>query len=142
MSNTERLFHAVLFEILAISISILAVKLTSTYPTAQTTFIIVAISLIAVLWNMIFNRVFDLYFTAPRETRSVKLRIFHTVLFESGLLIFTLPLIMYVLNINWLDAFIMDIGLTLLILIYTFFFNLAYDHIRAMILAKKRQYEE
>lgn len=130
MSKKERLFHAVLFEILAILISVLAVKLVSHYPTTETTFIILLISLIAVIWNMLFNWIFDLLFTAPRETRKMPLRLFHTILFEGGLLIFTLPMIVYVLNIGWLAAFLMDIGLTILILIYTFFFNLAYDHIR------------
>lgn len=130
MSKKERLFHAVLFEILAILISVLAVKLVSHYPTTETTFIILLISLIAVIWNMLFNWIFDLLFTAPRETRKMPLRLFHTILFEGGLLIFTLPMIVYVLNIGWLSAFLMDIGLTILILIYTFFFNLAYDHIR------------
>lgn len=130
MSKKERLFHAVLFEILAILISVLAVKLVSHYPTTETTFIILLISLIAVIWNMLFNWIFDLLFTAPRETRKIPLRLFHTILFEGGLLIFTLPMIVYVLNIGWLSAFLMDIGLTILILIYTFFFNLAYDHIR------------
>lgn len=130
MSKKERLFHAVLFEILAILISVLAVKLVSHYPTTETTFIILLISLIAVIWNMLFNWIFDLLFTAPRETRKMPLRLFHTILFKGGLLIFTLPMIVYVLNIGWLVAFLMDIGLTILILIYTFFFNLAYDHIR------------
>lgn len=134
MSKKERLFHAVLFEILAILISVLAVKLVSHYPTTETTFIILLISLIAVIWNMLFNWIFDLLFTAPRETRKIPLRLFHTILFEGGLLIFTLPMIVYVLNIGWLSAFLMDIGLTILILIYTFFFNLGYDHIRAIII--------
>lgn len=136
MSKKERLFHAVLFEILAILISVLAVKLVSHYPTTETTFIILLISLIAVIWNMLFNWIFDLFFTAPRETRKMPLRLFHTILFEGGLLIFTLPMIVYVLNIGWLSAFLMDIGLTILILIYTFFFNLAYDHIRIIAIKK------
>lgn len=136
MSKKERLFHAILFEILAILISILAVKLISHYPTTETTLIIVLISLIAVIWNMLFNWIFDLFFTAPRETRKIPLRIFHTIAFEGGLLLFTLPMIVYILNISWLEAFIMDIGLTLLILIYTFFFNLGYDHIRIVVIKK------
>lgn len=138
MSKKERFFYAILFEILAILISILAVKLVSHYPTTKTTLIIVLISLIAVIWNMLFNWIFDLFFTAPRETRTIPLRIFHTLIFEGGLLIFTLPMIVYVMNIGWQEAFLMDIGLTLLILIYTFFFNLGYDHIRAIIIKNNR----
>ena len=117
MSKKERFFHAILFEILAILISILAVKLVSHYPTTKTTLIIVLISLIAVIWTMLCNWIFDLFFTAPRETRTIPLRICHTLVFEGGLLLFTLPMIVYVMNIGWQEAFLMDIGLTLLILI-------------------------
>lgn len=137
MSKLERMFHALLFEFFAILISIIAVKFSSTHSTINTTVVIILISLIAVLWNMVFNGIFDQFFTAPRENRSIPLRICHTLLFEGGLLLLTLPMIVYVLNISWLEAFIMDIGLTLLILVYTFFFNFAYDHLRATLMKNR-----
>ncbi|MGQ0286697.1 PACE efflux transporter [Pasteurellaceae bacterium 22721_9_1] len=137
MSPIERFFHAVLFEILAIFISIIAIKLFSHHPTTETTIVVVLISVIAVIWNMIFNWIFDLFFTGAREKRSFKLRLFHTFAFEGGLLLFTLPVVAYVLQINYLAAFIMDIGLTLLILVYTFIFNWLYDNIRANLIKKR-----
>ncbi len=130
MSLKERLFHAVLFEILAIFISVLAVKLTTTHQTVAVTLMIVLISLIAVVWNFIFNWLFDRIFTGVREQRTLRLRAFHTLTFEGGLLLFTLPVVAYMLQISWWNAFLTDIGLTLLIVIYTFFFNWAYDHLR------------
>ncbi|ABR73882.1 hypothetical protein CBG46_02800 [Actinobacillus succinogenes] len=134
MTALERLFHAILFELLAIIISILAVKLVTDYSTVETGIVIVLISVIAVFWNILFNWGFDKLFPGAREKRRTLLRIFHTLAFEGGLLFFTLPLVAFVLKISWLDAFIMDIGLTLLIVVYTFFFNLIYDHLRAAIL--------
>lgn len=130
MSFLERCFHAVLFEVLAVLLSIAAVKLVTDHQTTEVTLMIILISLIAVVWNFIFNWIFDRFFTGAREQRSFKLRTFHTLAFECGLLVFTLPLIAYMLKIDWLTAFLMDIGLTLLIVIYTFFFNWAYDHLR------------
>ena len=130
MSPKECLFHAVLFEILAIFISVLAVKLTTTHQTVAVTLMIVLISLIAVVWNFIFNWLFDRIFTDAREQRTLRLRAFHTLTFEGGLLLFTLPVVAYMLQISWWNAFLTDIGLTLLIVIYTFFFNWAYDHLR------------
>lgn len=130
MSNFERLLHAILFESLAIIISIIAVKLTTTHPTTKSSIMIVLISLIAVVWNLIFNWTFDQFFKGAREKRSLKLRIFHTLSFEGGLLFFTLPIVAYLLNISYLQAFLLDIGLTILILFYTIIFNWLYDQLR------------
>lgn len=130
MTALERIFHAVLFEVLAIVLSIVAVKLVTSHQTTDITIVIILISFIAVLWNLVFNWIFDRFFTGAREQRSFKLRTFHTLMFEGGLLIFTLPLVAYVLDVDWITAFWTDIGLTLLIIVYTFFFNWAYDHLR------------
>lgn len=142
MSATERLFHAVLFELLAIVISILALKLVTDHQTDGLTLVVVLISVIAVVWNVIFNWVFDLFVTGAREKRSVLTRCVHSLLFEGGLLIFTIPMVAYVLKVDWLTAFMMDVGLTLLILVYTFIFNWCYDNARVMVINKLRQNRE
>lgn len=130
MSLKERVLHALLFELLAILISILTVTLTTPHQTEAVTVVIILISSIAVVWNFIFNWIFDRFFTAAREQRSWRLRTFHTLAFEGGLLLFTLPVVAYILQIDWWRAFMLDIGLTLLIVVYTFCFNWAYDHLR------------
>ncbi len=142
MTAKERLFHAVLFECLAILLSILALKLVTAHQTAGLTLVVVLISLIAVVWNVIFNWVFDLFVTGAREKRGMLIRVVHTLLFEGGLLIVTIPMVAYVLKIDWLAAFTMDIGLTLLIVVYTFLFNWCYDNIRVAIINKCAQKRE
>lgn len=137
MGFYERCFHAVLFELLAILLSIAALKLVSQHQLDQLTIMVILISVIAVFWNFIFNWLFDRIFTGPREKRSVLLRIGHTLAFEGGLLMFTLPLVAYWLEIDWWSAFLMDIGLTLLILVYTFIFNWTYDHLRLWFIVSK-----
>ncbi|WGE33438.1 PACE efflux transporter [Actinobacillus genomosp. 1] len=137
MSRLERIFHALLFETFAILFTLIGMSLLTTHQTGILTGTIVSISVVAVVWNMIFNTIFDRFFTAPRETRGTILRIFHTLAFEGGLLIFTIPLVAYMLNVNWWTAFVMDIGMTMFVVVYTFFFNLVYDHIRAWFIARK-----
>lgn len=137
MSRLERLLHALLFETFAILFTLIGMSLLTSHQTGLLTGTIVSISLVAVFWNMLFNAIFDRFFTAPRETRSTALRIFHTLAFESGLLIFTIPLVAYMLNVNWWTAFVTDIGMTLFVVVYTFFFNLLYDHVRAWLIARK-----
>ncbi|MCO4166064.1 PACE efflux transporter [Actinobacillus suis] len=130
MSRLERIFHAVLFELFAILFTVIGMSLFTSHHTGLLTGTIVSISIVAMLWNMLFNTVFDRIFTAPRETRTVGLRIFHTLAFEGGLLLFTIPLVAYILDVDWWTAFIMDIGMTLFVIVYAFFFNLSYDHLR------------
>lgn len=57
------------------------------------------------------------------------MRILHAIGFEGGLLIATVPMIAYMLQMSVIDALILDIGLTLCILVYTFIFQWCYDHI-------------
>ena len=139
MSRLERVLHALLFECFAILFTVIGMSLLTSHQTSLLTGTIVSISVVAVFWNMLFNSIFDRFFTAPRETRSIGLRIFHTLAFEGGLLIFTVPLVAYMLSVDWWTAFVMDIGMTLFVVVYTFFFNLIYDHLRAWILTRKSQ---
>ncbi len=137
MTIKERIFQAILFETIAVVLSLFLVKLLmkqSQSSDAMITGMLIAISLIAMIWTFIFNWLFDRVFTGEKVQRSVKVRVLHVILFEGGLLIFTLPLIAFVLKINLWQAFLMDIALTLFILVYAFVFYWIYDHIRARLM--------
>lgn len=132
MSLLERTFHALLFEILAVLFTTAGMAWFTDHNISALFGTIVSISLIAVLWNFVFNYFFDTVFTGAREQRSVRLRLFHTIAFEVGLLIFTIPLVAYILQVDFWSAFVMDIGMTLFIMVYTFIFNWCYDHLRVI----------
>ena len=56
----------------------------------------IIISLIAMLWNFIYNYIFDIIeikFGMCRSKRGIIIRGLHTLLFELGLLIVTIPLV-------------------------------------------------
>lgn len=130
MTAWERVFHAVLFEFFAIIFTVILTSWLTDHSTAALTSVIVLISVIAMVWNFIFNWLFDKIVTGERVKRGLGIRILHSVLFEGGLLIFTLPLVMYMLNITLWHAFVMDIGMTLFVLVYSVIFNWIYDHLR------------
>lgn len=130
MTAWERVFHAVLFEFFAIIFTVILTSWLTDHSTAALTSVIVLISVIAMVWNFIFNWLFDKIVTGERVKRGLGIRILHSVLFEGGLLIFTLPLVMYMLNITLWHAFVMDIGMTLFVLVYSVVFNWVYDHLR------------
>ncbi|MEZ9722644.1 PACE efflux transporter [Vibrio splendidus] len=131
MSTLERVFHSVLFEVLAVTLSIMGLAIFTDHDVNALSETMIVVATIAMIWNYCFNRIFDRYFTGEKSQRSLKLRIFHVVLFEAGLLIATIPVMAFLLNVGIWQAFLMDIGVTIFITIYAFVFNLIYDHIRA-----------
>ncbi|MDO4427556.1 MAG: PACE efflux transporter [Moraxella sp.] len=130
MSVKERIFHSMLFEVGAILLSAFIALLffRVTVGTAMT--VGLAISALAMTWNFLFNWGFDKVFTAPRESRGFGVRLLHTLSFEGGLLIMTIPVVAYLLKIGLWQAFMLDIGMTVAIVIYTLIFNWIYDHAR------------
>lgn len=130
MTLKERLLHSALFEIGAVGVSTIAMLLVSPEKGSTALGVGVLMSVVAMVWNLIFNSIFDKIFTAPRETRGIVIRILHTVMFECGLLIATVPMIAYFLQLTLWQALMADIGLTILIMIYALIFNWIYDNVR------------
>lgn len=130
MSPLERIFHAVLFEIGAIISTVWLMGSVTEHSNGLLTTTIILISLIALSWNVVFNALFDKLFQGERLARGLSVRLLHTIGFELGLLAFTLPLVAYMLNIGWWEAFLMDIGMTLIVMGYSLIFNWCYDYLR------------
>ncbi|CAV26959.1 PACE efflux transporter [Vibrio atlanticus] len=136
MSTLERVFHSVLFEALAVTLSIIGLAIFTDHDVNALSGTMIVVATIAMIWNYCFNRIFDRYFTGEKSQRSLKLRIFHVVLFEAGLLIATIPVMAFLLNVGIWQAFLMDIGVTIFITIYAFVFNLIYDHVRSFLVRR------
>lgn len=127
MSHKERIFHSILFEVVALILMMVFAFLFIEGSMAAITGLAVGLSVMAMAWNYIFNIGFDKAFGNDRINRSFKLRLFHGFAFEIGMLIVTLPLIMWVLNLSFLTALLMDIGFVLFFLVYAIVFNWVYD---------------
>jgi uncharacterized membrane protein len=127
MSTKERIFHSLLFEIIALCLLILFASLFSGLALGSITGLAVGLSLTAMCWNYVYNFIFDKYFGTNRITRSLSMSIGHAVVFELGLLVVTLPAIMWMLNIDFISALILDMGMIIFFLIFTIVFNWCYD---------------
>ncbi|MDB5774483.1 MAG: bacterial Transrane Pair family protein [Herbaspirillum sp.] len=134
----ERAFHAFAFEIIAIALTAAAIVLAMGKPLASASGLAVAISTIAMLWNMLFNAAFDRAQAKMGFARTVRVRVVHAFLFESGLTIAIVPLAAWWLNIGLLQAFVLDLGVLAFFLLYAFVYNWCYDIIRARVVAKYR----
>lgn len=135
-SFKERVFHALCYEIIGILIFTPILAWWFGFDLLKTGVLTAAISAIAMLWNMLFNALFDRWATRLNWTRTVKIRVLHALLFEVGLVLAIVPLAAWWLQISLWQAFLLDIGFLLAFLPYTYIYNWTYDHVRARFLLK------
>jgi len=89
-----------------------------------------ASSAIAVIWNLAFNALFERWEARQtRRGRGFARRVAHAVGFEGGLLLTFVPLFAWWFEVSLWQSFLMDLGLLVFFLIYTFGFNWAFDRL-------------
>lgn len=130
-SLAERTGHAAAFEIIAVVICAPVLAWAMERPLAHVGALTVMFSAIAMLWNMLFNLLFDRAQASIGFERGLAARLLHASLFEFGLIVLLVPLAAWWLSIGLLEAFLLDISLILFFLPYTLCFNWAYDLLRA-----------
>ncbi|MDR1647884.1 MAG: PACE efflux transporter [Zoogloeaceae bacterium] len=93
--------------------------------------LLAVLALIATLWNAVFNIGFDHFearLTGRRaDRRPLWLRGVHALIFEGGLVVLTLPVVMVWTGMDWGTALLADIGLALAYVAYAVLFHLGYD---------------
>ena len=126
----RKVVYITLYEIFAIAMSTTGLALLSGAGMGHAGVAAVAASVIAVVWNLVYNTLFERW-EARQATRgrSVMRRVAHAIGFEGGLVITLVPLFAWWLNISLWQAFVLDLGLIVFFLVYTFVFNLAFDKI-------------
>jgi uncharacterized membrane protein len=126
----RRIVHALVFELIAIAIVTLAFRLLTTADTGRSAALAAASSLVAMAWNMAYNQLFEAW-EARRSAqgRSTLRRVAHAVGFEGGLVALLVPLIAWWLDVSLWQALVLDIGLVVFFLVYTFAFNWLFDHL-------------
>lgn len=134
---TERLVHALTFELTAIALCAPVLSWVLGMSLVHVGALTAVVSLVAMAWNVAFNALFDRFERHFGLVRNLMLRIAHAIAFELGLIALVLPLAAWWLEISLLQAFVLDLGILLFFLPYTFFFNLAYDRLRARRIAQR-----
>jgi uncharacterized membrane protein len=124
----RRIVYVGLYEVLVIGLSTLLLKWMSDAGAGDALGIAIAASAIAIVWNLVFNYGFERW-EAKRQlqTRDLLNRSLHALGFEGGLLVLSVPLLMWWLDISLLQAVVMDFGLLVFFLFYTFIFNWVFD---------------
>jgi len=141
-SVKERFFHALGFEVLAIAICAPLGAWLLGYSLAHMGLLTLMISLIAMLWNMVFNALFDRLQLRLGFRRTMAVRAVHAVAFEIGLVLAVVPLAAWWLGISLWQAFLLDIGIVLFFLPYTFAYNWTYDTLRVRVIHRQQRKKE
>lgn len=124
----RKVVHATLYELIAVVIVSLGIAWLLRHDLADTGALAVATSVVALLWNMAFNGLFEAW--ERRQTdrrRTLSRRVWHAMGFEGGMVALTVPLIAWWLDMGWWDALLTDLGLVVFFLVYTFVFNWVFD---------------
>lgn len=128
-STSDRIRHAISFEIIALAIITPAGAVLFDMPLKDMGVVTVVSATIATGWNYLYNVLFDHAMLRWRGTvqKTVAIRILHALLFETGLLIALIPFIALYLGVDLWTALIMDIALAGFYVVYAFVFNWIYD---------------
>lgn len=119
-----------LYEGIAILCASIGLAALSGASAGTSTALATASSVVAVLWNLAFNTMFEAW--EARQSvrgRSLKRRIAHALGFEGGLAAILVPLFAWWLSISLWEALLFDAALLIFFLVYTFVFNWAFDRV-------------
>ncbi len=130
-SLAERVGHALAFEVVALVVCAPLFGWLMGTTVAAMGALTLAISLIAMAWNVVYNTAFDRLQRSLGFGRTLAVRVLHAVVFEFGLILVAVPLAALWLEISLWRALVLDAGLLLFFLPYTLVFNWAYDALRA-----------
>ena len=125
----RRVVFVGLYELIAIIVSSLLFMATG-QDSGSSGVMAVAASTIAILWNLTFNWLFERWeLRQTQKGRSVLRRIVHAVGFEGGIAAMLIPLMAWWFEITLWQATVMEAGLLVFFMVYTFVFNWAFDRI-------------
>ncbi|HCR1911860.1 TPA: PACE efflux transporter [Enterobacter kobei] len=133
-SIKERIFHAVIFEVIANVIIALSLAWLMNVSVLQSG----SLSVISALTATAFNKLFDSLQKKHRFQRTFLIRAIHAVGFEAGLIVSLISVAMVMLNLTMTEAFFVEIGLVLFFLPYTMLFNWLFDYLRWTFVGRKR----
>lgn len=126
----RRILYVTVYEIIAIAVATWGLAGLTGQSAEHSSVIAVAASAIAVAWNLVFNMLFERWEARQAvRGRSIARRIAHALGFEGGLVVFLVPLFAWWFDVTMWQALVMDIGLMVFFLCYTFVFNWCFDRV-------------
>ena len=124
----RRVIYVALYELIAIAAATAGLALVAGQSAGHSGVVAVAASAIAIVWNIVFNWAFERWEARQSvKGRSVRRRIAHAIGFEGRLVFILVPLFAWWFQVTLWQALVMDLGLVVFFLCYTFVFNWVFD---------------
>jgi uncharacterized membrane protein len=126
----RRIVYVTLDELIAIAATSIGLAVFSDSSVERAGVAAVVSSAVAVAWNVVFNTLFERW--EARQSvrgRSLARRAAHAIGFEGGLVVTLVPFFAWWLDISLWQAFVLDLGLLMFFLVYTFVFNWVFDRV-------------
>ena len=125
----RRFVFVTLYELIAIIVSSVLFMAIGLEAGASGVMAVVA-STLAIVWNVTFNHLFEKWEARQAvKGRSVLRRVVHALGFEGGLALMLIPLMAWWFGISLWEATVMEAGLLVFFLIYTYAFNWSFDRL-------------
>ncbi|QNP47238.1 PACE efflux transporter [Diaphorobacter aerolatus] len=125
----RRVIYVALYELIAIlatSVMFMAIGQSAGHSGGMA----IAASTIAIVWNVTFNSLFEKWESRQAvRGRSIARRIAHALGFEGGLAVVLIPLMAWWFDVGLWEATVMEAGLLLFFLCYTYVFNWTFDRL-------------
>ena len=125
--SKRRIIHALSYEIILLVIIAVALSFIFNMPLEVTGVLGIAMAVTSVIWNMVFNHFFEKFEAKRKLKRTIGVRVLHAIGFEGGLMLATIPMVAYAMQMSIWQAIVLDFSLTMCILVYTFIFQWCYD---------------
>ncbi|MES1945345.1 hypothetical protein PC39_14557 [Salinisphaera sp. PC39] len=128
-SIADRIRHAVCFEVIGVLMVGPLASWAFDAELMRVGSLAIALSLVATAWNYVYNLWFDhaMWRMLGRVRKTLSERVLHAFIFEFGMLLLTLPPVMWWLDRGVIQALNMSLSLMVFYLVYTYVYNLAYD---------------
>ncbi len=128
--------YVVLYEFISLILISVAFYLYSDKDAAHSGMLGVFTVVAAIVWNLLYNSLFELWESKQVvRGRGLARRVAHAVGFELGLVAITLPMFAWWLELSLMDAFLLDAGLTLFFMFFTFIYSWCFDRVFGLPLA-------
>ena len=126
----RKIVYVGLYEGIAILCASVGLAALSGAGAGTSTALAAATSVIAVVWNLLFNTLFEAWESRQaRRGRSLARRVAHAIGFEGGLAAVLVPLFAWWLDVSLWEALLFDAALLVFFLVYTFVFNWGFDRV-------------
>lgn len=129
MQGTKRrVVHAISYELILLGMFAPATALIFHKNLMESAALGISLSVLALVWNMVYNYGFEHWERRMGyHKRALKQRIMHAVGFEGGFMVITVPIIAWFLQLSLWQTILIDIGFTIMVMMYTFIFQLVFD---------------